>query len=266
MISSPILINPPPGARLEDLHQDQPHDKTSDVSKKGNIRERPSPNAEELKEEPEAQDKKRRKADELYKKDDKEQGENPSSGKKKQVSPQDPGHCPAGANHGNGRAGVGKHLGETGSETADQVEAEETEMAQRILDVVPEDPEVEHVSEEVEEPAMEEHGRKNGEGQRHRREFVEDLSSHDLIRDRAPFKNEVLTFDDIQRNLMKKNQAIGQDEPDGNQGEGRSRVIVLEGKKQSSGLSSKNHGVYLNVRSFPEDCQGNSIRAFRNGR
>ena len=88
---------------------------------------------------------------------------------------------------------------------------------------------------------------------------------HDLIRDGAPFKNEVLAFDDIQRNLMEKNQAIGQDEPDGNQGKGRSRVIVLEGKKQSSGLSSKNHGLYLNVRSFPENCQGNSIRTFRNG-
>ncbi len=88
----------------------------------------------------------------------------------------------------------------------------------------------------------------------------------DLIRNCAPFKNEVLAFDDIQRNLMEKNQAIDQDEPDGDQGEGRSGVIVFEGEKQSSGLSSKNQGIYLNVKSFQEGCQGNSIRAFRNGK
>jgi len=91
-------------------------------------------------------------------------------------------------------------------------------MPQRILDVIPENPEVKHVSEEMEKPAMNEHGRKDGEGERNSREFTEDLSMENLIRSRAPFKYEILAFNGIQRHLVIENEPIGQDQSDGEQG------------------------------------------------
>ena len=84
-------------------------------------------------------------------------------------------------------------------------------MPQCILDVIPEDPQVKHVPEDVEKPTMKEHGRENGEGKGNFRELTEDLSMVDLIRNCAPFKNEILAFDEIQGHLVVENQTIGQD-------------------------------------------------------
>ena len=165
----------------------------------------------ELDEEPETQDKQGREADEFYENENKHQSKNPGVGKEQQIGPQDPGHSPAGANHGNGGGGVGQNLGQSGKEAANQVKKEEAQMAQRIFDVVPEDPQVEHVSEEVEESAMEEHGRQQGEGEWHRREFMENFSMNDLIRDCPPSKDEILAFHNIQGNLVEKHPTIGQD-------------------------------------------------------
>jgi hypothetical protein len=58
---------------------------------------------------------------------------------------------------------------------------------------------------------MKEHGRENGEGEGNSRELTEDLSVVDLIRNCAPFKNEILAFDEIQGHLVVENQTIGQD-------------------------------------------------------
>jgi hypothetical protein len=190
------------------------------MGKKGHIRDGPSPNAQELDKEPEPQDEKRRKADEFYEYENKHQGENPGVGEEQQVGPQDPGYGAAGPDHGDGRTWVGKYLGQGGRKTTDQVEKKEAEMAQRIFDVIPEDPEVEHVSEEVEEPSVEKHGGKNGQGERDPRELMEDLPVNDLVRDRPPPENKILALHDIQGDLVEKDQAIGQDQADGNQGKG----------------------------------------------
>lgn len=233
------------------------------MGKKGNLGDGSPPNAEELEEEPEPEHEQGRDADKFYEDEDKHQGENPGRWKEKQVGAQNPGNRPAGPDHGNGRVRIGEDLGEASSEAADQVKEEKAEMAQGIFDVVAEDPEIEHVSEEVQESAMEEHGRKNGEGDRHRRKLMEDLSMDDLIGNRTPFKDKVLTFNNIQGNLVKKDQTIGQDDSNGDQGKGRGGIIVFEGQKQGSGPFSRES--ILNVESFAEACQGNLANLARCG-
>ena len=188
------------------------------MGKKGDIGDGPSPNAEELDKKPEPQDEQGRKTDQLNKDKNKKQGENARARKKNQISTQNPGHRSAGPNHRNGRFGIGKNLSQAGNQTTDQVEKKEAEMPQRILDVIPEDPQVKHVSEDVEKPTMKKHGRKNGEGKGNFRELPEDPSMVDLIRNCPPFENEILAFDGIQGHLVVENQTIDQDQPEGNEG------------------------------------------------
>jgi len=67
-------------------------------------------------------------------------------------------------------------------------------MAQGILNIVAEDPEIKHIPEEMQKAAMEKHGGKKSQGKREQWGFVEDLSMGDLVGDRPPLGDEALTF------------------------------------------------------------------------
>jgi hypothetical protein len=49
-----------------------------------------------------------------------------------------------------------------GGETAEQVESQEANVAHRVLDVIPEDPEEPHVSDQMQPAAVKEHGGEGG--------------------------------------------------------------------------------------------------------
>ena len=56
---------------------------------------------------------------------------------------------------------VDDDLGERRRDTADEVEQQERDRAEPILDVVPEDPQEEHVAEQVQPAAVQEHAREH---------------------------------------------------------------------------------------------------------
>ena len=97
LISSPSFRP----ARLKDLDQQQPHDETPDVGEEGHVGDGPSHDPQELEEKPETQDNDSGEADEFNEDDDEEKREHPGPREEKEVGPQDPGHRPAGADHGN---------------------------------------------------------------------------------------------------------------------------------------------------------------------
>jgi hypothetical protein len=63
--------------------------------------------------------------------------------------------------------GIRQRLSERRRHPAEQIEREEPAMAARVLDVVPEHPEIEHVAGEVHEPAVQEHRGQQGQRRRH---------------------------------------------------------------------------------------------------
>lgn len=81
---------------------------------------------------------------------------------------------------------------------------------------------------------MEKHGGNQSKRQGNRRVFIKDLPGEDLIGDGSPLKNEALTLDDIQGDLVEKDPAIGQDEPDSHNGKGQGGVVVFQGDEQNS--------------------------------
>jgi len=66
-------------------------------------------------------------------------------------------------------------------------------MAQRILDIVSEYPEIEHVSEYMQEPSVEKHGRKKGQDGGDQRFALEHFAMGDLIRNGSPKEDKLLT-------------------------------------------------------------------------
>ncbi len=65
--------------------------------------------------------------------------------------------------HGDGRRWVKRELGCGGSEPGKQIEHDEPPMADRILHVVAEDPQIEHISGHVQDTPVKKHGGEDGE-------------------------------------------------------------------------------------------------------
>jgi hypothetical protein len=62
---------------------------------------------------------------------------------------------------------------------------------------------------------------------------MDNLSMGELIGDCTPLKNKALAGSKIQIELMKKNETVGQDNPDGYKRERRNGVVVFDRKKQN---------------------------------
>jgi hypothetical protein len=65
-----------------------------------------------------------------------------------------------------------------------------------------------------------------------------------------------LAFDDIQRNLVKKDPSIGQNKPDGDDGKSQGRVVVFQGDEQIMVPLSMFWEFCLNVESFQGAVKG----------
>ena len=112
-------------------------------------------------------------------------------------------------------------------ETAHQVEDEEAGVSHRVLDVVAEDPEVEHVAGQVHEAAVQEHAREErqggGNGCDRGRELV---GSEDHGRNHAELVNEELGGAGRERKLVHEHESVGRDQTHGEERSGPGRVIV----------------------------------------
>ena len=72
------------------------------------------------------------------------------------------------------RVGVEQNVGGRGGEPADEVEDGELDVAEQVLDLIAEDPEVEHVARDVHQRPVHEHRRQERELDRHRPRVVVD--------------------------------------------------------------------------------------------
>jgi hypothetical protein len=78
----------------------------------------------------------------------------------------------------------------------------------------------------------------------------------DLKRDSTPLKNKALAGSKIHGELMKKNEPVGQDNPDRYKGERRNGVVVFEGEQQNKIPLIMVATYGKNLRLLRADCQG----------
>ncbi len=97
-------------------------------------------------------------------------------------------------------------------------------MAHGVLDVVPEDPKIKHVSADVKQPPVEEHGGEQGDPDGKRDVGREILHMDQLTRDQAESQDEDVGRGDVAAKLARlplKHHLIKEDEPvDDNQRDG----------------------------------------------
>ena len=78
---------------------------------------------------------------------------------------------------------------------------------------------------------MEEHGRKEGQDGGEQARSVKNFPVDDLIRDRPPLEDKLLPGREGERELMVKDNAVGQNQPDGHEGKRICRIVIFERKK-----------------------------------
>ncbi len=161
--------------------------------------------AEQLQREPQAEQDDGGHFHQLDDDEDRDQREHARPREHHEVAAEDARDGPARAHHGDPRAGAEGHLQQGGGQAAQQVEAEVARVAQPVLDVVTEDPQVEHVAQEMGPSAVEEHRREDGEpaeGGWHQ----------------SPGRHERQQFTVPERLLEQEHQRVGDDQGHGDDG------------------------------------------------
>ena len=111
---------------------------------------------DELEDEPEPEDDHGRHVDQLVEEAEEDERGHPRPREEHEVRAQRRGDGPRGPDRRDRRGRLDGHLAQAGQRAAEQVEAQEAGPPEPILDVVPEDPQVEHVAEQVEPAAVQE--------------------------------------------------------------------------------------------------------------
>ena len=111
---------------------------------------------EQLEDEPEAEHDDRRDVDQLVEEAEEDQRRHPGPREEHEIRPERRRDRPGRADRRDRRGRVDGDLGEARERAAEQVEAEEPEPPEAILDVVAEDPQVEHVAQQVHPAAVQE--------------------------------------------------------------------------------------------------------------
>ena len=111
---------------------------------------------DQLEHEPEAEDDDRRDVDELVEEAEEDERRDPRPREEHEVGAQRRRDRPGGADRRDRRGRVDGDLRQPGQRAAEQVEAEEPGPPEAVLDVVAEDPQVEHVAEQVQPAAVQE--------------------------------------------------------------------------------------------------------------
>ena len=94
-----------------------------------------------------------------------------------QIRAEHTGDRAARADHRNFRARLWDRLRQRGGDSAEQVEDKIAAMTHAVFDVVAEDPEIEHVADQMHPAAMHEHRSENGERRRYDLQFRRELLS-----------------------------------------------------------------------------------------
>jgi hypothetical protein len=124
---------------------------------------------EDLLDEPEAEDQQRRELDDRDEEDDEDQRHDAGGWEQDQVAAEHARDRPRGTDVRHGRVRPDRDLERRRGEPAEQVEDQELDRPHRVLDVVAEDPQEQHVAAEVQQAAVHEHRGEDGHPGRRRR-------------------------------------------------------------------------------------------------
>ena len=111
---------------------------------------------DQLEDEPEAEHDDRRDVDELVEEAEEDERRDPGTREEHEIGPERRRDRAGRADRRDGRGRVDGDLRQAGQRAAEQVEAEEPEPPEAVLDVVAEDPQVQHVAEQVQPAAVQE--------------------------------------------------------------------------------------------------------------
>src|SRR6266545_2471613 len=136
-------------ARPQSLLREESHSR-ADVGSDG------AHSIEQLEDEPRAQNCPCRKPDGRDEEEE-DQRQNPASGEHHDVGPEDAGYGSGSAEVRNHRVGIDQELTDRGRDPGREVEEEVQDRSQLVFDVVPEDPQEQHVAADVQPPPVKEH-------------------------------------------------------------------------------------------------------------
>src|SRR5579884_4238043 len=192
----------------EDPDEDHPGDEAADVREEGDASgllgdaERADP-ADELEEDPDADHDPGRDEDDRDEDAEKDQRADVALREEDDVGAEHAGDGAAGADQRHGARRVDEDLGQSGDDTADQVEDRVLVVSERVLDVVAEDPEEEHVEADVRPTTVHEL-----RGQ----ERVELMPVRDLVRDRAPAQDKIFNLRVRKRQHVEEDEGVEHDD------------------------------------------------------
>lgn len=158
-----------PSLFLKQKDKNHPSHKSPDMGPPGYSPSSPAHSSQskgtikELKNEPKTQKNEGRQLYYVQKKTKGDQSDDPASGKEDKIGSQHSSNGSAGPDGGDGRGWVGEDMGQTRNRAAQKIEEEVAEMAHAILHVIAEDPQVEHIAQDVEPSAMQKHGGNKGQ-------------------------------------------------------------------------------------------------------
>ena len=145
--------------------------------------------------------------------------------KQQEVRPQHSGDSAACAYHGDHGLRIRKGISIGGRNAGKEIKEEEPGVPERIFNIVAEDPEVKHVSCNVKEPPVQEHG---GNDAQRRGNGLRPLKGDDIVRNSAVEESELLSPQGCYE-LPDKYQAVYCNQPDRNKGERLCRIIIFIG-------------------------------------
>src|SRR6185369_14865463 len=145
-----------------------------------------------------------------------------------EIGAQDGGDRPRCADHRHRRVRRDRDLRERRHDSAGEVEREVRQPTQPVLDVVSEDPQIEHVRADVEQPAVQEHAREDG------RDGSRDIPAPGQVRGDQPVGEEQavetpVAVGRLDRELDEEHREADGDEADRDHRPAASRIGVTEG-------------------------------------
>jgi hypothetical protein len=147
--------------------EQEPDEEPADVGEEGDaaarllVRGVSADSGEELSDEPQADHDEGGRADREEEEPERDQREHARARPDEDVRAEDPGYRARGSDDGDGGVDVEDDVEQRGAYPADEIEDQETYTAEPIFDVVPEDPEEEHVESEMEDVRVHEHRREH---------------------------------------------------------------------------------------------------------
>jgi endonuclease/exonuclease/phosphatase (EEP) superfamily protein YafD len=255
-------------------HENQRHagDEAADVRPErdtGLARIGPEP-AQQLEHEPEAEQPARGHGPQPHQAEP-DQDVHAGMGKQQQIGAEHARDRAARPDHWHLRARIGQRLGERRRHPAGEIEREEAAVAADVLDVIPEDPEIEHVAGQMHQAAVQEHrAEQRGAGRDHREVRRQLRVGEQECWDEAEAVDRGGPGLRPERHLPEIDQDAGGDQRDRDDRQAAGRIVVVDRKHRAfmPGWPKGDAGPYLGAagrRKPPRTCAAGRVWAGQAG-